>query len=252
MKKMSNQPLTVTILRLLSQLTNSISLWDESLLTLETLKLGDAQNHHQTTIYRCTRWWISALGAEPGHTNRRCFILNLDPLDDGNTNQNFNFNENTREKIDGTTEFIFLSQRRANTTNCPTKSALIAIILAPVTLIVATLIFNGILFYCRGKASATALSATAWLRGRDDKPFFGDSADGNLDKKPQSPQSPTPRPPAELELAINATASFPDISLESIGQMTAGQRRWASGPRLDKNWLAVQFARVIFQTSRGG
>jgi len=41
---MSNQPLTVTIILLLSQLTNSISLWDESLLTLETLKLGDAQN----------------------------------------------------------------------------------------------------------------------------------------------------------------------------------------------------------------
>jgi hypothetical protein len=104
----------------------------------------DWKQHHQTTISRCTKWRISTLGADPGHANRRCFILNLDPLDNGimatQVGSLLWISEfaltilRIRPKLQlqrehqranrwdyPTTEFIFLSQGRANTTNCPTK-----------------------------------------------------------------------------------------------------------------------------------
>jgi hypothetical protein len=160
-------------------------------LTLETLNLGDAQNvvwvgfsgnlfqwitsfdckqHHQTTISRCTRWRISALGAGPGQTNRRCFILNLDSLDYGNTSRfapldlricsnNIAYQAETATST-RTPEIKSMglpnSSSSANGGQTPPialpKSALIAIILAPVTLIVTAPIFAVIFFYYRGKA----------------------------------------------------------------------------------------------------
>ncbi|KAN0092455.1 hypothetical protein V8E51_018302 [Hyaloscypha variabilis] len=184
------------------------------------------------------------------------------------------------------------------------KSALIAIILAPVTLVLALVIFTSIFFYykrqaCKRKTAAaledklespwrdsgqqvyygtrppfaTAARAytpsiassgnfarstqpedfnsldprppsrpTSWIRGRDNQPFFGASALGNLDERLRAPQSPTTPPPAELS-AVSlrvSTAEIEQMSPRSLlspvrNNETPKTQRSASGQSIQRS-----------------